>query len=335
MAEQLISILMPVKNTAIFLPDCLNSILQQTEKHWELIAVNDHSTDDSLAILEAFAQKDVRVKVFTNTGDGIIDALQLAYENSQGRLITRMDSDDIMLPEKLAVLKKQLITHSKGHLATGLVQYFSADGVGEGYQKYQDWLNGLTMKGANFQDLYKECVIPSPCWMVYRTDLEKCAAFRPNRYPEDYDLCFRFYENGLKIIPNDQVLHQWRDYPNRTSRTDKNYADNRFLAIKVHYFLKLEMDKTRPLVIWGAGRKGKLIARQLIEYKIDFQWVCNNERKIGRDIYGQILLPFNAIKKMSQPQLIISVAGNLQQKEILYYLLKEQFQGGEDYFFFC
>ena len=47
MAEQLISILMPVKNTAIFLPDCLNSILQQTEKHWELIAVNDHSTDDS------------------------------------------------------------------------------------------------------------------------------------------------------------------------------------------------------------------------------------------------------------------------------------------------
>ena len=170
------------------------------------------------------------------------------------------------------------------------------------------------MKGANFQDLYKECVIPSPCWMVYRTDLEKCAAFRPNRYPEDYDLCFRFYENGLKIIPNDQVLHQWRDYPNRTSRTDKNYADNRFLAIKVHYFLKLEMDKTRPLVIWGAGRKGKLIARQLIEYKIDFQWVCNNERKIGRDIYGQILLPFNAIKKNESASINYFCSGELTTK---------------------
>lgn len=335
MTELQISILMPVKNTATFLPDCLNSILQQTEKHWELIAINDHSTDDSLGILEGFAKKDKRIKVFTNTGHGIIAALRLAYQHSQGQLITRMDSDDLMLPEKLAILKQQLTTNGIGHLATGFVQYFSATGVGEGYQKYQNWLNGLTIKGANFQDLYKECVIPSPCWMVYRTDLEKCAAFRPNRYPEDYDLCFRFYENGLQVIPNDQILHQWRDYPNRTSRTDKNYADNRFLAIKVHYFVKLELDKNRPLVIWGAGRKGKLIARHLIEHKVDFQWVCNNERKIGKDIYGQILLPFNVIKKMTQPQLIISVAGDLPQKEILHYLQKEQFQARKDYYFFC
>ena len=171
--------------------------------------------------------------------------------------------------------------------------------------------------------------------MIDRTDLEKCEAFRPNRYPEDYDLCFRFYENGLKVIPNNQVLHQWRDYPNRTSRTDKNYADNRFLTIKVHYFLKLERDKNRLLVIWGAGRKGKLIARQLIEHKMDFLWVCNNERKIGKDIYGQILLPFNAIKKMNQPQLIISVAGDLPQQEILQYLQKQGFKAGEDYYFFC
>lgn len=330
-----ISILMPVKNTANFLPDCLKSILQQTEKHWELIAVNDHSTDDSLVILEKYAKKDKRIKVFTNIGDGIINALRLAYKHSQGQLITRMDSDDIMLPKKLAILKKQLIIYGQGHLATGLVQYFSAERVGEGYKKYQNWLNNLTISGTNFQDLYKECVIPSPCWMVYRIDLEKCAAFRPNRYPEDYDLCFRFYENGLQIIPNDQFLHQWRDYPNRTSRTDKNYADNRFLAIKVYYFLKLALDKKRRLVIWGAGRKGKLIARLLIEQKIDFQWVCNNERKIGKDIYGQILLPFNAIKKMQQPQLIISVAGDLSQKEILHYLQKEQFRAGEDYYFFC
>lgn len=335
MSNALISILMPVKNTAIFLADCLNSIIQQTEKHWELIAINDHSTDDSLQILEDFAKKDTRIKVYTNDGNGIIAALRLAYKHSQGQLITRMDSDDIMLPEKLVILKKQLIQHGEGHLATGQVQYFSATELGDGYRKYQDWLNGLTIKGANFQDIYKECVIPSPCWMIDRADLEKSEAFQPNRYPEDYDLCFRFYENDLKVIPNNQVLHQWRDYPTRTSRTDKNYADNRFLAIKVHYFLKLEQDRNRPLVIWGAGKKGKLIARQLIEHKIDFHWVCNNERKIGRDIYGQLLLPFNAIKKMEQPQLIISVAGDSHQQEILHYLQKEQFKASEDYYFFC
>jgi len=326
---------MPVKNTEQFLSDCLNSILQQREKDWELIAVNDHSTDNSLELLYNFAKMDNRIKVYNNEGNGIIDALRLAYKNSQGQLITRMDSDDIMLPEKLTILRKQLEENGAGHLATGQVQYFSEAELGDGYLKYQDWLNSLTLKGTNFQDIYKECVIPSPCWMVYRTDLEKCEAFQPNRYPEDYDLCFRFYENGLKVIPNTQILHQWRDYPNRTSRTDKNYADNRFLTIKTHYFLKLERSESRPLVIWGAGRKGKLIARQLIEHKVDFHWTCNNKRKIGKDIYGQILLPFNAIKKMNQPQLIIAVAGDLPQQEILKYLQKEAFQAMKDYYFFC
>ncbi len=335
MSNALISILMPVKNTVTFLSDCLNSIIQQTEKHWELIAINDHSTDDSLQILENFAKEDPRIKVFINDGHGIIAALRLAYKNSQGQLITRMDSDDIMLPKKLAILKKQLVQHGEGHLAIGQVQYFSVTELGDGYKKYQDWLNDLTEKGTNFQDIYKECVIPSPCWMIDRTDLERCEAFRRNRYPEDYDLCFRFYENGVKVIPNNQVLHQWRDYPTRTSRTDKNYADNRFLAIKVHYFLKLELDKNRPLVIWGAGKKGKLIARQLVERRIDFHWVCNNERKIGKDIYGQLLLPFNAIKKMEQPQLIISVAGDLPQQEILTFLQKQGFEASKDYYLFC
>jgi len=326
---------MPVKNTATFLKTCLNSILQQTELYWELIAIDDHSTDTTWQILQDFAKKDKRIKVLQNNGKGIIDALRLAYKNSQGQLITRMDSDDIMRPEKLVILKSQLLQNGVGHLATGQVAYFSATELGNGYQKYQNWLNGLTAKGNNFQEIYKECVIPSPCWMIYRTDMDKCQAFLPNRYPEDYDLCFRFYENGLKVIPNNQVLHQWRDYPNRTSRTDKNYADNRFLDLKVHYFLKLEQDKKRPLVLWGAGKKGKLIARQLIEAKIDFHWVCNNEKKIGKAIYGQLLLPFNILQKWEQPQIIISVAGDSAQGEILSYLHNKQLRIGKDYYFFC
>jgi len=239
------------------------------------------------------------------------------------------------LLKKISALKNQLVQKGIGHLATGQVQYFSATELGDGYQKYQNWLNGLTAKGNNFQEIYKECVIPSPCWMIYQTDLDKCQAFLPNRYPEDYDLCFRFYENGLTLIPNNQILHEWRDYPNRTSRTDKNYADNRFLDLKVHYFLKLEQDKKRPLVLWGAGKKGKLIARQLIEAKIDFHWVCNNEKKIGKDIYGQLLLPFNVLQKWEQPQIIISVAGDLAQAEILSYLQNKRLKAGIDYYFFC
>lgn len=326
---------MPVKNTATFLADCLESILQQTEKHWELIAINDHSTDESLAILTNFAQKDTRIQVFNNTGTGIINALRVAYSKSSGQFITRMDSDDLMMPEKLKVLKTQLLENGNGHLALGQVQYFSSKPLGNGYQKYQDWLNRLSLNGNNYQEIYKECVIPSPCWMVYKADLDKCEAFLPDRYPEDYDLCFRFYENQLKIIPAKQILHQWRDYPTRTSRTDNNYADNRFLAIKLHYFLKLDIDIERPLILWGAGKKGKWLAQQLVDLNQLFYWICNNEKKIGKDIYGQILLPINSIQQFENPQYIISVAGEIPQRDIKAYFIKQQLLQGKDYFFFC
>src|SRR5690606_10347489 len=133
-------------------------------------------------------------KVFKNLGNGIIDALKLGFKNSSGHFITRMDSDDVMAPNKLQRMCQDLLTHGKGHLALGLVSYFCEGELGEGYQNYEKWLNTLTRSGTNYTDIYKECVIPSPCWMVHRDDLMACGSFESTTYPEDYDLAFRFYE---------------------------------------------------------------------------------------------------------------------------------------------
>jgi len=256
-----ISILMPVKNTASFLKDCLDSIINQTEKNFELIAVDDHSTDECYTILSEYSTKDSRFKVFKNSGSGIIEALRLAYSKSTGEVITRMDSDDIMSLDKLKVLKTNLENFGLGYIALGKVKYFSEKPLGDGFKRYEEWLNSLIEKASNFEGVYKECVIPSPCWMVYREDLEKCNVFYPNDYPEDYDLAFRFYEVGLKPISCNTILHHWRDYATRTSRTHKHYADHTFLDIKMKYFLKLDYDSNKNLVVWGAGDKGKTIAK--------------------------------------------------------------------------
>jgi len=348
----LVSILLPVKNTESYLPACLDSILAQSLLDWELIAVNDHSTDNSAAILNAYAQKDQRIIVLENIDKGIIAALRLAYQNSVGTYITRMDSDDKMAVEKLEVLLNALsvkLTKSprfekfmsasanqeiRGQLAVGQVQYFSATQLGAGYQKYEQWLNQLSAQGNNFQEIYKECVIPSPCWMVHREDLDHCGAFESNRYPEDYDLCFRFYQHGLSVVPSNKVLHYWRDYPNRTSRTDAHYSDNRFLAIKLFYFLKLDYQKDRTLVLWGAGKKGKWIAQYLIKQEIPFQWVCNNPKKIGKNIYGHVLSDAEHFTGMEKAHFIIAVANEAAQQEI-YSVLEKGGVLGKDFFFFC
>ncbi|MGV6828167.1 MAG: glycosyltransferase family 2 protein [Flavobacteriales bacterium] len=334
-ALKMISILMPVKNVVQYLKECLDSILTQTETFWELIAINDGSTDESFKILNDYATQDSRIKIYNNRGVGIIEALQLAYSKSNGNLITRMDADDIMKKDKLHILKKNLLKKGKGHIALGLVSYFSEQPLGDGFKKYETWLNRLSSSGINFSEIYKECVIPSPCWMVYREDLDSCKAFKPNDYPEDYDLAFRFYLKGLQPIACKKVLHLWRDYPTRTSRTDEHYADNTFLEIKLRYFLKLEYNHTKKLVVWGAGAKGKSIAKKLLAKEIDFLWICDNPKKIGKHIYNQQMLDYKTLKSLNHTQSIITVANPKAQNEISYYFSNLKLLPMKDYFFFC
>lgn len=320
MTSPLISIIMPTYNALPYLEECLNSILNQSYTNWELLAVDDQSSDKSLAILRQYAAKDKRIKVQTNPDKGIIGALRLGYSQSQGSYITRMDADDKMMPLRLETMLTALQKAGSGHLSVGQVHYFSAAGIGEGYRSYQDWLNGLIATGSCFEEIYKECVIPSPCWMVSRADFEAAQAFSPSVYPEDYDLCFRFREAGLQVLPCTQVLHHWRDYGARTSRNDSNYADNRFLELKVDYFLKLDYDASRPLVVWGAGKKGKKVAQLLHLKSIPFSWVCNNPQKIGKHIYDIEIQPTSSIQKATViPQILLLVAQKTEQ-----HFIKEQ-----------
>ena len=335
MQQALVSIIIPFKNTASFLEECLNSIQKQSYDNWEVLAVNDHSTDKSYAVVHTYSLKDSRIKVLQNKGFGIIEALRTGYAESTGNFITRMDSDDIMTPKKLAIMVSSLLEHGIKHLAIGQVNYFSKDGIGNGYKKYANWLNELTAKGRNYSEIYKECVIPSPCWMLFREDFDACLGFEPNRYPEDYDLAFRFYKNKFQCIPCSTILHHWRDYSSRASRTSEHYAQNYFLDIKLHYFLSLEWKPNRPLVIWGAGNKGKTIAKKLIEKDTDFYWLCDNDKKIGKSIYDKQMLHFNHLKKLQKPQIIITVANEEDQKSIKNYLYTLDLENMNDYFFFC
>ncbi len=322
---------MPVKNTASFLNACVDSILSQTYPHWELIAIDDHSTDSSFSILKEYEEKDHRIKVLKNKGDAIIPALQLAFKNSNGQLITRMDSDDIMSSNKLEELSHILIEKGEGSLAVGLVEYFSDSSLGEGYKKYADWLNNLSYKEIHFTEIYKECVIPSPCWMIWKKDLERCEAFDPDIYPEDYDLCFRFYKEKLNILPVLKTLHLWRDHGNRTSRNDPKYLDNQFTSFKVQKFLEIDYHSSSNLVLWGAGKKGKNIAKEFIRHHIPFKWICDNKNKIGKDIYGIILEDYNSLPFLPHQQIIISVSSPKDIKEIQQWLTENNIS---NYYFF-
>lgn len=335
----LISILMPTFNTAPYLVECLDSILGQTEQDWELIAVNNFSTDESADILQSYAKQDDRIRFFHNTDErgrtGVSPANRFAFHQARGPLVTRMDSDDIMPPGRLFWMKKMLLVNGPGHVATGAVRFFGENGVGDGYRRYEAWLNGLAASGRHFEEIYRENVLPSPVWMAWHSDLVLAAAFEEDVYPEDYDLTFRLRHSGCKIIATAELLHHWRDRADRTSRTDPKYLDNSYLYLKINWFLKTDYNENRPLVLWGAGRKGKQLAALLSMAGIPFRWVCDQASKWGHIIGGVRMESWEIVSQVVDPQVIVAVAAPDGQGFILDYLESKGKVMGRDFWFFC
>ena len=106
----LISVVVPIYNTSKYLPRCLNSIINQTYKNLEIICINDGSTDNSLSILQNYAQKDSRIKITTQKNAGLSAARNTGITKSTGKYITFVDSDDEishnMLEKLLVSLQK-------------------------------------------------------------------------------------------------------------------------------------------------------------------------------------------------------------------------------------
>ncbi len=314
----MISILMPLKNDETHISQTIDSIIGQTYKNWELLIIDDYSTDNSLAIVKKIAKSDLRIKYYKNNNPGIIPALKLALSNSQGQFITRMDSDDLMAPLKLELLRNLLMQYGTGYITTGLVEYFSDFILQNGFIKYQNWLNNLTLHENNFNDLFKECPIASPCWLIYKTDLISMDGLKDIIYPEDYDFCFKLYKNNFKIKSVKKTIHFWRDHPTRASRNCSNYKDQSFYALKIKYIR--EFFPRKNYVIWGAGTKGKKLAKYLIDQKINFTWVTNNPNKITKNIYNIIIESTDIVFTKDNPLILLAFSSPQEINQVNSYL---------------
>ncbi|MEX1003390.1 MAG: glycosyltransferase family A protein [Crocinitomicaceae bacterium] len=269
---------MPVKNASDFLEECLDSILNQSFENWELIAVDDHSEDHSSTILDAYSVKDSRIKWLKNEGDGIISALQTAFESSSGSFISRMDADDLMPVNKLLTLYKGLRRREKV-VVTAQVRYFSENEVSEGYRRYENWLNEV-VRDHSFKDyLYRECVIASPNWMVHRHCFEKYFRFSSLNYPEDYDMVFQWVKAGYKLEGIEAITHLWREHPKRTSRNSDIYQQASFFRLKTTYFLAFHKENKDEIQLIGSSKKAKLVAELLREKDVDFRCFDLNTSK--------------------------------------------------------
>lgn len=282
MAEPLVSVVLPVYNAARTLPEAIESILPQTADDFELIAVDDGSTDNSLAILERYARDDARVCVTGRPHEGIVSALCAGCGQARGTFVARMDADDIAEPTRL---ERQLQAfEGDPNLALCGTQVAMVGSVGEGRSRYADWLNNLTTHEAIYRERFIECGIAHPAFMMRRACYEQVGGYRDAPWAEDYDLFLRIAEAGGRFTNVDAPLMRWRESTERLSMNDPRYSLDAFRACKIHYLQRSVLADGVEFYQWGAGQVGKAWLRAW-DGPGPVAVVDVNPRKIGKTIH--------------------------------------------------
>ncbi|MEI6752100.1 MAG: glycosyltransferase [Paludibacter sp.] len=122
-----VSVIVPCYNQAQFLPETLDSVLAQTYQNWECIIVNDGSTDNTESIAIKYCNNDRRFKYVIKPNGGLSSARNAGITESKGDFLQFLDSDDILLPEKLAIQATQIEKHSNVDICISHYRLFSKD----------------------------------------------------------------------------------------------------------------------------------------------------------------------------------------------------------------
>ncbi|MGN0822116.1 MAG: glycosyltransferase family 2 protein [Akkermansia sp.] len=109
MAHPLVSVIIPIYRTVAYLSRCLESLRAQTYREWEAICVDDGSPDESIKILEAYALRDKRIRVFRQENRGVSAARNAGLDQVGGAYFCMVDSDDALEPDYLAELMEPVL----------------------------------------------------------------------------------------------------------------------------------------------------------------------------------------------------------------------------------
>ena len=123
----MISVIIPIFNAAVFLRNCLTSLLAQQEKDWEAILVNDGSSDESAVICEEFVSTDKRFQYFSQTNSGVSSARNLGIQHAKGEWICFLDADDSLPSDSLSTLLEAMKT-SHADLVIGGYEIWDQNG---------------------------------------------------------------------------------------------------------------------------------------------------------------------------------------------------------------
>jgi glycosyltransferase involved in cell wall biosynthesis len=285
-----VSILLPFRNAALTLEAALRSVQAQTLADWELILVDDGSSDDSADLAASVACEDSRVCLVRRRHGGLVASLNEAIARSTAPVLARMDADDLMHPDRLQAQWEHLDRHPEIGVVGSLVEFGGDPEAQAGFAMHVDWLNSLVDPDVIALNRFIESPLAHPSVMFRKCLVDAFGGYRDGSFPEDYELWLRWIDAGVRVAKVPRALLTWRDFPGRLTRTDPRYGAERFFELKAPWLAR-ELERClggRRVWVWGAGRPTRVRAAHLERHgtRID-GFVDIDPRKQGRIIHGR------------------------------------------------
>lgn len=330
-----VSVLLPVCNGEGTLQGALESLLRQTLPDFEIVAVDDGSTDGSKAILESWARRDGRLRVSYRDHAGLVGALRAGLRLCRGRYIARMDADDVSRPERLELQVRHLEDRPDVGVVASRVAFGGSRRHAAGYAAYVDWTNGLLSHEEIALNRFVESPLAHPSVMFRAELVKRLGAYREGPFPEDYELWLRWMEAGVRFEKLPQELLIWNDSSGRLSRRDVRYSTDAFYRIKSFYlaaWLRRGNRHHPEIGIVGAGRVSRRRAALLEGAGLKVTaYVDIDPDKVGKTIRGRPVLHREELPPPGGLFLISYVASRGARGDIRQFLESRGYRMGRDF----
>ncbi|GAA4333743.1 glycosyltransferase [Flaviaesturariibacter amylovorans] len=238
MSTPTVTILLPVYNAERFLKEAVDSLLAQTFTDFELLALNDGSTDGSEAILKSY--NDPRLRIVPNERNrGLIYTLNKGIDMAFGRYIARMDSDDVCRPGRLAAQVAYLDAHpGVAVVATTL------DMINESGAPLPPWPDD---RAYTTPEHIRECLLRTNC-IAHPSVMARAEVLKQYKYQEDqkeaedYDLWLRLVADGKLVAKIDEPLLRYRYLDTGLTRKDRLSAFERLSRTKGKFLARRKQE---------------------------------------------------------------------------------------------
>jgi teichuronic acid biosynthesis glycosyltransferase TuaG len=217
----LVSIITPCYNADKFIAETIESVLSQTYQNWEMLICDDCSTDNSVEIIRAYADKDSRIKLFKtphNTGTPA-EPRNIAIDNAKGYCVAFLDADDVWLPNKLET--------EVGFMLNGNYEMVYSNYEKISWEGKRSGRVVIAPKTATYNDMVKSCVVPACITTMIKRELVGDIRFK-TMPKEDYAFWLKVFRQGFTAYNTNTLQGLYR-------QTQNSRSSNKFKLISAQW----------------------------------------------------------------------------------------------------